>query len=68
MSSLARILGKNIRETRKAKGFSQENLALQAKIDRSYMGRIERGEANITVDLLYKLSEVIKVNPHDLLP
>tara|TARA_Y100001963_G_C6765339_1_gene441876 strand:- start:90 stop:296 length:207 start_codon:yes stop_codon:yes gene_type:complete len=68
MSSLAQILGKNIRETRKTKGFSQENLALQAKIDRSYMGRIERGEANITVDLLYKLSEVIKVNPHDLLP
>ncbi len=68
MSSLAQILGKNIRKTRKAKGFSQESLALQAKIDRSYMGRIERGEANITVDLLYKLSEVIKVNPHDLLP
>ena len=68
MSSLAQILGKNIREIRKAKGFSQESLALQAKIDRSYMGRIERGEANITVDLLYKLSEVIKVNPHDLLP
>ncbi|WP_441339066.1 helix-turn-helix domain-containing protein [Pseudoalteromonas sp. SR41-6] len=46
MKNLAIKVGKEIRKARKAKGFSQERLALNAKIDRSYMGRIERGEAN----------------------
>ena len=43
MKNLAIKVGKEIRKAIKAKGFSQERLALNAKIDRSYMGRIERG-------------------------
>jgi transcriptional regulator with XRE-family HTH domain len=68
MSTLSEQLGEKIRLARKGKGFSQEGLALQAKVDRSYMGRIERGEANITVVLLYKVAEVIGVSPKSLLP
>ena len=68
MSSVALQLGSNIRKARTVVGLSQEALALKAKVDRSYMGRVERGEANITVDLLYKIADVIGVLPSSLLP
>ena len=57
-----------VRTSRKSAGLSQEALALQAKVDRSYVGRIERGEANITIELLYQLADVIGVTPDSLLP
>ncbi|MBF4302375.1 helix-turn-helix domain-containing protein, partial [Vibrio anguillarum] len=41
---LAVIVGKRIAKIRKSKGLSQDKLALLAEIDRSYVGRIERGE------------------------
>ena len=41
-------LGNLIRELRKNKGLSQEQLALQAEVDRSYVGGIERGERNVS--------------------
>tara|TARA_B100001123_G_C15226229_1_gene993233 strand:+ start:1001 stop:1207 length:207 start_codon:yes stop_codon:yes gene_type:complete len=68
MSELHKSIGIMIRDARKSKGISQENLALQAKIDRSYMSRIERGLANISVESLYKIARVIGVPPQSLLP
>ncbi len=68
MSHLSLALGRNIRASRKSVGLSQEAFALKAKIDRSYMGRIERGETNITVELLFQLADVIGVTPETLLP
>ena len=44
MTELASLLGQKIRKARKEKGLSQEKLALMCGLDRSYMGRIERGE------------------------
>lgn len=49
-------LGEHIREARKAKGLSQEQLALQAEIDRSYVGGIERGERNVSFLTLVKIA------------
>jgi transcriptional regulator with XRE-family HTH domain len=49
-------LGEHIRDVRKAKGFSQEQLALQAEIDRSYVGGIERGERNVSFLTLVKIA------------
>jgi transcriptional regulator with XRE-family HTH domain len=49
-------LGDQIREARKAKGLSQEQLALQAEIDRSYVGGIERGERNVSFLTLVKIA------------
>ncbi len=68
MSDLAKALGKKVREARKAKGISQDGLALVCKVDRSYMGRIERGEANITVEKLYQIVESLGCDPRCLLP
>ena len=49
-------LGNKIREARKAKGLSQEQLALQAEVDRSYVGGIERGERNVSFLTLVKIA------------
>lgn len=49
-------LGKRIKQVRKTKELSQEQLALKAEIDRSYMGGIERGERNVTFLTLVKLA------------
>lgn len=50
-------LGQQIRETRKQKGFSQEELAFKAGVDRSYFGGIERGERNIGFLTLVKIAQ-----------
>lgn len=68
MAKLATALGRNIREKRKKKGFSQDVFALAAGIDRSYVGRIERGEVNITVEKLYEIATVLHCEPASLLP
>jgi len=68
MGNLAKELGKKIRLARKAKGLSQDMLALICQIDRSYMGRIERGEVNVTVEKLYQIAENLGCDPAKLLP
>lgn len=68
MGHLATELGKKIREQRKAKGLSQDVLALVCRVDRSYMGRIERGEVNITVEKLYQIALSLQCEPAELLP
>lgn len=54
-------LGIEIRETRKSQGLSQEALAEKAGIDRSYIGGIERGEHNIAVINLQKISSALGI-------
>lgn len=68
MENLAKNLGRNIRQARKQKGHSQDFFALVCKVDRSYMGRIERGEVNITVEKLYQIAEALGCEPSRLLP
>lgn len=42
------LLGQNIRKLRRSKGFTQESLAFEAGLDRSYLGGVERGERNLS--------------------
>lgn len=49
-------LGKAIRRIRLSKNISQENLALLAEVDRSYVGRVERGDNNVAILTLSKLA------------
>ncbi|AWL30457.1 helix-turn-helix transcriptional regulator [Acinetobacter defluvii] len=67
MTELSIILGQNIRKARKEKNLSQEKLALLCEFDRSYLGRIERGEVNITVLKLYEIAKVLEVDIRILL-
>lgn len=68
MDHLAKALGERIRHRRKARGLSQDDLALLSGMDRSYVGRIERGEVNITVEKLYRIARVLTCDPATLLP
>ncbi|MEK3881748.1 helix-turn-helix transcriptional regulator [Paenibacillus sp. PL2-23] len=74
MSDIVQRVGENIRILRKAKGLSQEQLALRSDINASYMGQIERGDKNPTIDVLGKVAAALNtpleelVNLRDLSP
>lgn len=55
------ILGLNLRRLRVERGYSQERLALDAGIDRAYVGRIERGSENVTIARLEALAAILQV-------
>jgi len=54
--ALARKFGTLIRWLRFAKGYSQEGLAEACKLERAYVGMIERGEVNVSVRTAFKLA------------
>lgn len=68
MQALAKVLGERIREKRVSVGLSQDALAFACGMDRSYMGRVERGEVNITIEKLYRIAIQLRCQPHTLLP
>jgi transcriptional regulator with XRE-family HTH domain len=53
-------IGGVIRRTRKERGLSQKLLAVDAGVDRSYMGGIERGEHNLTVMSLLRIAKALE--------
>lgn len=55
------LVGFNIRRLRVAQSISQERLAFDSGVDRSYLGGMERGEENPTVDVLDKLASTLGV-------
>lgn len=61
------LFGRRLRELRKGVGVSQEALAHQAGLDRSYVGGVERGEYNISLLNICLLAEALGTAPHELL-
>jgi transcriptional regulator with XRE-family HTH domain len=59
-------LGGAIRQRRMAKGMSQEALALQAGVDRSYLGRVERGDNNAAVLTLVRIAAALDLSLAEL--
>jgi transcriptional regulator with XRE-family HTH domain len=60
-------LGDAIRRIRLAKGLSQEQLALQADIDRGYLGRVERGDNNVAILTLLRIADALGLSLGQLL-
>lgn len=60
-------IAKNILRKRKEKGFSQEELADLCGLHRTYIGAIERGERNLTVNTLAKVANALGFSAADLL-
>ena len=61
------VFGKRVRELRKERGLSQVELATKVGIDRSYMGFLERGERNPSLEVIAKIAEALNVTPDELL-
>lgn len=68
MNGLAVKFGAQVRAARKSKNISQDQFALLAGIDRSYMGRIERGEINVTLEKVYQIAKALDCEVELLLP
>ena len=62
MSDITKILGQRIRNYRTAKGLSQEKLAELSKCHPTYIGQIERGEKNATIENIEKISTALNVS------
>jgi transcriptional regulator with XRE-family HTH domain len=62
-----KLVGMRIRELRLAKGVSQEALADQAGLHRTYMGSVERGERNISLENIVRIAHALRVQPSILL-
>jgi len=60
-------LGANVKRLREAKGLSQEELAFQADMHRTYVSGIERGKRNPTVTVLERLAKPLGVSSGELL-
>ena len=67
ISEAARRLAKNVRLLRVAHGWSQEALALNAGLDRTFVGAIERAERNITLASAEKIAKAFGLTVVDLL-
>ncbi len=61
------ILGGNVRALRERMGISQEELSFRAKVHRTYVGSIERGERNVSLQNIVKLARALAVRPERLL-
>jgi len=59
--------GRRVRELRLKRGLSQEALSFEADLDRSYIGQVERGERNISIENMAKLARALKVTLSELL-
>lgn len=58
-------LGKNLRAARAAKGWSQEELAHRCGVHRTYVGAVERGEYNVTILTLKRMTKTLGVRLQD---
>ncbi|NNH73810.1 helix-turn-helix transcriptional regulator [Nocardia uniformis] len=60
--------GGRVRQLRAALGLSQEKLADIAGLHRTYVGSLERGERNVSLDQIYRLAKGLNVQVSDLFP
>jgi transcriptional regulator with XRE-family HTH domain len=61
------LFGKKLVELRKEQAWSQEQLALESGLARSYLGGVERGQRNIALLNICRLAEALGVPPSELL-
>lgn len=64
---LQRIVGRNLRRYRLDRGYSQEAFADHMGVHRTYMGAVERGERNLTLQTLERIADVLEIDPRELL-
>lgn len=66
-SKLRRVVADNVRRLRLGLALSQEGLAAEAGLHRTYIGAIERAERNLSLDNIERLAQALRVSPAELL-
>lgn len=66
-SSTRALLARNLRAMRERRHLSQETLADLAGLHRTYVGSVERGERNVSIDNIHRLAEALDVSPANLI-
>ncbi|WP_447750829.1 helix-turn-helix domain-containing protein [Sphingopyxis fribergensis] len=64
---VVRLFGVNVRHQRKLKGMTQEQLAVAAEMERSYVSDLERGTRNPSVAALGRIADALEIEPNVLL-
>lgn len=64
---LRQVFAANLRRLRHARGLSQEDLAYEADVNRTYMSKLEKGGSYPGLEIIGKLAAVLKVEPAELL-
>lgn len=67
MATLRARLGRAVRRLRKGTGYSQESFADRCGLHRTYMGSIERGETNISLDNIERVAKTLGLTAGELL-
>ena len=67
LNAYHRIIADNVCGFRKKRGFSQEKLAILTDLSEELISLIERERTNPTADVLFKIAQALKIEPHQLL-
>lgn len=67
VTAVSRKIGQNLRRIREKKEITQEQLALNAGLNRAYIGYIERGERNPSTNTLEKIAKALRIPLKELL-
>lgn len=65
--SIREVLARNLKEARATKGWSQEELAHRAGIDRTYVSSLERCQYSATIDVVDQVAKALELSAADLL-
>jgi transcriptional regulator with XRE-family HTH domain len=64
---LRQVFAANLRRLRHQKGLSQEDLAHEAEVNRTYMSKLEKGGSYVGLEIIGKIAAVLEVEPAELL-
>lgn len=67
MADIQQKFGDKLRELRKQKGLSQEDLAFKSGLHRTYISDIERGSRNVSLKNIEKIAKALGISPKSLL-
>lgn len=66
MANLPQRFGQAVRQLRTEAGYSQEGFAIAAKIDRRYYAKIERGDTNVSLEVIARIAKGLKIGLTEL--